>query len=193
MASNIVFSCSMNKKPTSIEVSYTITNNGSQDLGAFNRLQGIGVDGGLFFSANNVFVDLEGDTLHLMKMALPIPQGLQIAAYIPPHVSRIPAGESFTETFVLALPARVAQPFKRALIRGQVAAVTPASATKARVTIGVFPVLPELRLLAEQPAYPDVLTVQPPGPALEGQELLSQAFSLDPEASVLDYQGFPWS
>jgi hypothetical protein len=193
MLPNIIFECKISRGSSSLDVTYTIKNEGATALGAFNRLHATAVDGESHFSPDTVFVELDGDTLHLMKMALPIPRGLQISAYVMPHASSVPAGQSFTETFVVALPAKERHPFKRALTRGEVTPVKPATAKRVRVTIGVFLVGPEFRLVAEHPAYPDVLTAQPPAPARAGQVLLSQDIALNIEVPVLEYQGFPWT
>lgn len=107
-------------------------------IGRVDRLQGIAVDGGLDFTPDAVFVDLEEGLLRLSKMALPVPKGLSISAYIPPHASRVPAGESRTETLV-RLPAKVRQPFKRALIEGEVRAEKPEKARAVESPLGVFP------------------------------------------------------
>lgn len=192
MLDDVTLDGRLTERPGELEVTYTITNDGSVDLGVFNRLQGIAVDGGLDFTPDAVFVDLEEGLLRLSKMALPVPKGLSISAYIPPHASRVPAGESRTETFVVRLPAKVRQPFKRALIKGEVRAEKPENARAVELSLGVFPAGADVRLVAEHPAFPDVLTVITPGPALAGQVALTRRFTLTAEIDVLDYVGHPW-
>ena len=192
MLDEISFDAGLIQRATELEVTYTIKNDRTEDIGVFNRLQGIAIDGGLDFSPDAVFTDLEGGVLRMMKMALPIPKGLQISAYTPPHSSLVRAGDSIRETFVLRLPVRVRHPFKRALVRGEVAAVKPATAHACEIVIGVFPCTPAVRLVAEHPAFPDVLTASPPAAALAGQVTLEQRLSLSADVPMLDYVGFPW-
>jgi hypothetical protein len=193
MLDKLTLDARLTQRPSEIEVTYTITNGRDEDVGVFNRLQGIGVDGGLMFSPDAVFVDLEGSLLRLSKMALPVPKGLRITAYTPPFASRVPAGESFTETFVLKIPVKVQQPFKRALIQGEVAAVKPETAKECELSLGVFPCSDGVRLVSEHPAYPDVLTAVPPDPAVKQQVVIAQRLALSADVAVLDYVGFPWS
>jgi hypothetical protein len=192
MLQNVTFDCRAAQRAGLLEVTYTIENGGGVDLGVFNHLQGIATDGGLDFSPDAVFRDVEDDTLLLMKMALPVPPRLQITAYVPPHASLVPAGKSLAETFTVPVPVKVRQPFKRALLSGEVIPSKPVTARHLEVRIGVFPCGPDVRLVAEHPAWPEVLTVQTPGPALGGQEVLSARFALTPDVDALDYVAFPW-
>jgi hypothetical protein len=191
MLEKISFDCRFTERADALEVTYTIKNDSDEDLGVFNHLQGIATDGGLDFSPNSVFVDIEGDLLRLLKMALPIPPGLRITAYIPPHASLLPAGEVLTEVFTVPIPVKVRQPFKRAMIKGEVVPIKLTSAKRAEVTIGVFPAA-GTRLVAEHPAFPEVRTAAPPDPAVRGQVTLSAGFTFSREVPVLDYVGFPW-
>ncbi|MEO7328775.1 MAG: hypothetical protein ABI193_09375 [Minicystis sp.] len=192
MAPPVSFKCSLSRTPAAIVVTYTITNDRAHDLGVFNKLRSIAVDGALDFSPDNVYVDLEGETLRFLKEALPIPPGLKMAAYLPPYAALLRKGASLTETFVVPIPIAVRHPFKRALISGEVIPVEPRIARRLEVEIGVFSLV-GCHLAPEHPAFPEAMTVVPPDPAVTGQELLSAAFSLTPEVAVLDYKGFPWS
>ena len=68
----------------------------------------------------------------------------------------------------------------------------PATAHACEIVIGVFPCTPAVRLVAEHPAFPDVLTASPPAAALAGQVTLEQRLSLSADVPMLDYVGFPW-
>jgi hypothetical protein len=191
MTPSISFQCSIVRSAAAITVTYTIKNDRPHDLGVFNKLRAIAVDGALDFSPNNVYVDLEGESLRFLKQALPIPPGLKMAAYVPPYASLLEKGKSLTETFSVPIPVLVRHPFKRALVAGEVIPVEPRSAAKLEVQIGVFPLV-GCHLAAEHPAFPDVMTAAPPDPAVTGQELLVASFDLTPGVAVLDYKGFPW-
>lgn len=191
MTPDISFQCSIARAPAAITVTYTIKNDRPHDLGVFNKLKSIAVDGALDFSPNNVYVDLDGHALRFLKQALPIPPGLTMAAYVPPYASLLKKGESVTETFTVPIPILVRHPFKRVLLSGEVVPVDPRTASQLEVVIGVFPLV-GCHLAAEHPAFPDVMTVVPPDPAVTGQELLSASFALSPDVDVLDYKGFPW-
>jgi hypothetical protein len=191
MLDRVSLDCRLAQSPGGLEVTYTITNGGDVDIGAFNRLQGIATDGALDFSPDSIFTDIDGDLLRLLKMALPIPAGLRVTAYVPPYATLVPSGKSFTEQVRVPLPVKVRQPFKRALIRGEVVPVKPVTAKRAEVVLGVFPLV-ACGLAPEHPAFPDVMTAAPPDPAVRGQVTLSASFTLSPDVPVLDYQGFPW-
>jgi hypothetical protein len=192
LPSKVEFTCRIARTEAALSVSYRIENRTDEELGAWNRIRAGRPDGTHDFSPDVVYVDLEGDVLHLRKMALPIPPGLKITAYVAPNASRIPAGGVLEETFTVAIPIRVMHPFKRMLVMGEVVADKPASASRAVVTIGVFVVGTDTRLISEHPAFPDVLSAFPVGPALSRQQLLSAEFPLDPPVAVLDYRGVEW-
>lgn len=191
MTPSISFQCSIARTAAAITITYTIKNDCPHALGVFNKLRSIAVDGALDFSPNNVYVELEGETLRFLKQALPIPPGLTMAAYVPPYASLLEKGKSLTETFSVPIPVLARHPFKRVLLSGEVVPIEPRTAGKLEVTIGVFPLV-GCHLAAEHPAFPDVRTAAPPDPAVTGQELLSAAFALTPNVDVLDYKGFPW-
>lgn len=192
MSLNVGFTCRIAPVNGSLEVTYSIENRTGEELGAFNRIKAVRIDATSDFSPNNAYVDYEDGKLLIRKMALPLPPGLQAGGYAPPNASRIPAGETFTETFALPIPVRVCNPFKRATIRGEVVADVPVSAREVEVVIGVFPCGAGCQLTSEHPAFPDVFTAVPPGEALRRQVSLTWPFSCDPPIPVLDYRGVPW-
>lgn len=190
----ITFDCKLTQKPDALVVEYTITNERDVDFGVFNRITGTAIDGARDYSPNNVYREIQGAVLLLEKIALPIPQGLRMAAYVPPHASRLSAGKTLTETFTVPVPVLVRQPYLRAKaagVGGEVIPSRPVTLSEAEVVIGIFP-LAETGLVAEHPAFPDVLTPQPPHPAVAGQIKLGARFKLDAPIEVLDYEVFPW-
>jgi hypothetical protein len=192
---NVTLSCALTRRPDAVELAYTIINGEPSDIGVFNWLEWQRPDGTLAFPPSSAYVELSGEQLLVRKRALPIPEGLRMAAYVPPPASRIAAGARFDERIVLAIPVQVLQPFRAALMRAQVAgevvADKPALARALRLEVGVFP-LAGVSLTAIHPAHPKVFGVSPPGPAVSGQQVLSFELRLDPPLDVLDYRGEPW-
>jgi hypothetical protein len=192
----VQLSCAVTRRPERVELTYTLDNGEGVDIGVFNWIQWTRPDGTLAFPAATAYVELVGELLLVRKRALPIPEGLHTAVYVPPPVSRVRAGSRFEERIVLELPVQVMQPFRAALLGAQqiaeVVADQPASASKLRLEVGVFPVLPPLQLVPEHPAHPLVFSVSPPGPALAKQQVLSFDLALDAPLPVLDYRAAPW-
>lgn len=189
----VQFDCTYNITPHHLEVRGVLANQGREDVGIFNQIRTTLPDGTTLFSPDVAYVELEEGTLLVRKMALPIPQGLNMAAYIPPLTSRLAAGSSHRETGRLPIPVKVMQPFRRALLDGQVTAARPAEAQELTVSFGVFTIEGTLQLVARDPAHLDAYTVVPPGPAVDGQEVLSQSFRLKSPLPVLDYLSVPWT
>ncbi len=189
---NLRFSAEFEPRDTTLAVVYRIHNDGQDDVGVFNRLQTIALDGGLNFLTSSVFRELEGDSLLLSKCALPIPDGLRMSSYNAPHASRLAANSTLEERFVLPLPLEVRQPFRRALLDGQVKPAKAASARRIQLRIGVFPLSGDCRLLAEHPAFPEVMVTFPPGVAVERQQILAVTCELDEGIEVLDYSSFAY-
>ncbi len=192
----VSFGCTLVLGPASLELSYVVTNHERQDIGIFNWIRATRADGTLDFQAEAPYVELTDDTLLVRKMALPVPPGLQVTAYVPPPASRIGANKSFSERLVLPIPVKVMQPLRAALVglkaAGQVVADSPAKAQKLRLEVGVFPIDDQCRLEAENPAHPKVLTALPPGPAIARQQVLSFDKALGKPVDVLDYKAYPW-
>lgn len=192
---NVTLSCALTRDSSTLALAYAVTNAEARDIGIFNWIEWLRPDGTLAFPSGCAYVELNDSLLLVRKRALPVPEGLRMAAYVPPPASRIGAGACFEERIVLPLPAVVLQPFRAALLRGQVAgevvADKPAQARALRLEIGVFP-LDGVGLSSNHPAHPQVLGAFPPGPALAKQQILSFDAPLDVPLDVLDYRGVPW-
>jgi hypothetical protein len=175
-----------------VVIRYSVRNGSSEDIGLFNRITNVRADGTLEDSPDIAYVELDGERLLVRKLALPLPQNVRMAAYVPPYASKLAAGEVFTEEIELALPVRVMQPFKRVALPGQVVADKPAVATSVRFEIGYFPISAGLQLVPSNPAHPTLLSPMPPGPAVSQQRVVAQDFELPGPLSVLDYRAVPW-
>lgn len=186
------FECAVAVTDKALEIRMTLTNQGAVDLALFNRNYQFTPERKISFPRDLAFVELEKDVLLVRKMALPVPETLSLAAYTPPFVSPLPAGQSFSETVTLPLPVKVWQPFKEALLDGQVSASRHAHARSIVVEVGVFPVDGPVKLLAGYPGVPDVLMADPAGIAVARQQILSKSFQLKEDLPVLDYRTSPW-
>ena len=192
MTMNIAFECNLVQAPTALAIDYRLTNRSAGDAGVFNLIATTRPDGTLEFSAATLYIEVVDGVLLTGKRALTIPPDLQMAAYVPPYASLLARGQSLTEHVSIPIPVKVMQPYRRALLRGQVLADMPATATSLVFEVGVFPVDDKCRLVAENPAFPTVLSAYPPHPAVARQQILSKSFPLQQPASVLDYRAVPW-
>jgi len=186
------FQATLVERGVTLSIEYTVKNQTANDIGLFNRITAVRPDGTLLLSSDLAYVELQDELLLVRKLALPIPEGLRMAAYVPPYVSRVAAEELFVEHFSLTLPARVMQPFKRALLQGQVAADKPAVAKAVRLEIGYFALDSSAQLSMSNPAYPQLFSAMPPGVAVSRQHVFSRDFALRQAVPVLDYRAVPW-
>jgi len=188
--------CDVTAHRDALELAYAVTNGTDEEIGIFNWIEFKRPDGTLAFPQGTAYVELADRTLLVRKMALPKPDKLHIAAYLPPPASRIAARGRFAERIVLPVPVRVMQPFRAALAglanAGEVVADRPASATTLRLEVGVFPLDASCKLVAEHPAHPAVFTPWPPGPAVARQFVLTYDAALQRSVEVLDYRSVPW-
>lgn len=192
---NVTLSCAVSLEASALELAYSISNAETADIGVFNWVEWQRPDGTLSFPPSSAYVELVDELLVVYKRALPVPEGLKMAAYVPPPASRITAQGRFEERIVLSLPVVVLQPFRAAVARaravGEVVADRPAIARAVRLEVGVFP-LAGVALTAPHPAHPAVLGALPPGPAVAGQQVLRFDAPLPSPVDVLDYRGVPW-
>ena len=182
--------------PDKLKVAYAIRNLTGGDLGIFNCIPFVGASGIAIFLPSTVYVDVEGETLHLSKFVLPVPEELKMSARPVPNVSRLNPAAEFVESFALSLPLPAYNPLKRAQIAGsapssEIAAVAPVQVTSIRLSIGVFAAPRGLEFVPASPDAPDIFRLWPPGPAIDGQVVLSQTVALASSITVLDYAAIP--
>ena len=90
----------------------------------------------------------------------------------------------------LPVPVRVCHPYARALMAGanpgaDVNPEVPRGVRAVEVTLGAFPVTPEVTLIPVSPAFPTTFRPWPPGHVR--QVLLTRRVALPTEVVVLDY------
>lgn len=183
----------VSREASGLRVVYEVRNPSSVDIGLFNRIQSFKVDGTASFAPENVYVDLDGETLHLRKMVLPVPEGLRMTARITPSITLLPGGHVFREEFFLETPVAVCNPLRRAHLSlgapgSAVVAGCAATVTEIVLSVGVFAVDPAWHFTAVSPAHPAVYEVWPTGPAVDHQVVLTQTVRLARPVSVLDYR-----
>lgn len=193
---NVTMTATLALRREALEIAYTIDNREPHEIGVFNWIPATRPDGTLAYWRRTAYVELVQDILLVRKMALPIPEHLGMAAYIPPDASRIAARSVFVERVVLDVPVLVMQPFRAAVIGaeaiGEVVADRPATARLLRLEIGVFPLDEHCRLESEHPAHRLVLSAAPSDPAIRRQQVLKFDARLDRAVDVLDYRAAPW-
>jgi hypothetical protein len=184
------FECSVRVDRDRLLVNYEVRNASSQDAGLFNHVGPV-EPGSPVLSPDNVYVDFDSGLLELLKQVLPIPGGMQVSSQPMPLVSKLPKGASFKEQFSVGLPAKANNPMRQMVLttahRGSIiVADDPAEAYEVSVSIGAFAVQPGMRFI-ETPAGPSVFRIWPPGPASEGQILLSKTIRLPHAVRVLAF------
>lgn len=188
----VSFACRLTRTRESLSVEYAVTNTGKSRIGLFNQITRFHIDGTFDVSCNTVYIELDGSSLVAGKLALPVPPGLRMNSYAPPYTSLVLPGQTFREQVQIAIPVRVMQPFRRAMLSGQVVPDKPTEATRLHFQIGAFGLQDDVQLVAENPAWPALLQAFPPGVAVARQQVLTQDMPLDPPVRVLDYRAVPW-
>ena len=177
-----------------LQVRWRLRNTGNVDLGLFARLPD--ADPARSYAPDLFYVDIVAEVLHLRKMVLPVPPGLQMAERQPPGVTILRAGTEEQGAVGLAQPVRVWNPYRQAVMVGQaggkpVAATRPHRVVELAVSFGVFTLVPEERLMPLSPDHPEVYRLWPPGPAMQRQVVLTDHLPLPHAATALDYETQP--
>ena len=102
--------------PDALVLGCRVRNPADTDWGLFTRIQETFPDGSLKLSPDTAYVDLADGVLRVGKYILPVPEGLNPAVRHVPLAARVPAGAEWEEEIRLPIPARVCQPYRRALI-----------------------------------------------------------------------------
>lgn len=196
--SDIQFQCAAQVTPDALVINWQLRNDGVVDYGVFSKIRQLLPDGTYSFPTHIAWIEVSDDgLLRISKSALPVPEQINLSAYVPPYCAKLPAGGTLAERVVLARPLLEMQPMKRMVVQsrppaGQVTADIPIEIRQATFGIGIFPMAEPCRLVAEHPAFPDALTVLPPGSALREQRLVEHRFSLPPGFTVLRYRSAAW-
>ena len=188
--------CSLTRHADRLEVRYRIDNRRKDELAVMDRIQSTGIDGADEFLPDDVYVDLHGEAVQLIKGALLV-RDMFPAVYDYPDARMVAPGGSLEGTFVVPIPVKVRTRYKR-LGLGEPRASKKAAAREVVIQIGVVPASAGCKFSRHHPAYPDVVTVtgdisDPTGAyLLQCQTMLSVRFELPEDLPVLDYETFPW-
>jgi hypothetical protein len=182
------FDCGIVVERDKLRVLYEVRNQSGSDVGLFNRLTPLEANKPPAPGPDNVYIDFDSGLLELMKQVLPVPRGMQVSAQYVPLVSKLPHGERFREEFAVPLPAKVNNPMRQMVLtaanRGSIIVPeNPTEAHQVRVCIGAFAVEPGARFIEDSGA----LRVWPPGPAVDGQIVLSKTIDLPHRVPVLSF------
>ncbi len=175
-----------------VVVDYQLTYHGDGTIGVFDRVPSVATDGTSYLLPNTAYVDPEGHVLHLKKLVLDKPEGLQMVGQIVPGVVILHAGEVLAEQVQLPVPIPANNPNRLA---AQVNAAggkpfhttAPFEATSVRLSLGVFRYDASEKLIELSPAFPGVYRLWPPGPSVDRQEVVSASAPLVPPVTMLDY------
>ncbi len=178
--------------PGALTLEYTFENREGAPVCLYNRLSVVSPDGSSSHIDPNVaYLELEGQTLHVRKMVLALPPGLQAAERLTPLLCKVDPGASLQETLSFPLPVKVDQPYRQAWLQSKAPSghrVTPsraASATALTFSLGAVVLGAGERLIE---VTPGVYRVWPPGPAVDRQVVLSETIDCSASAiAVLDY------
>jgi len=204
----LTFTADVKATATELTVEYTVKNDGDGDVLLINRIATTDVDDYAVYLPGSVYVDLDGDTLRLAKMALALPSGVNLNKRYVPEVTRVSAKQSFTERFAVPLPARARNPMLKASIdqkfymsiKGDAEAVARMGKdllarekkpfSKVKLVIAYAPVKPEYHLEPVSDADPDIFRVWPHPD--QDQMLFEKTFDLPGSHEALDYKRYPW-
>jgi hypothetical protein len=101
------------------------------------------------------------------------------------------------QELLLRSPVAVNHPYQhglaalRAPANTEVLAVDPHYARSVQIIAGLFEVAPPLKMIPLGGEYPDVFRPWPPGPAVEGQQLVQWSAPLPQPLTVLTYLAVP--
>lgn len=191
---DVTLSSTVVRHPERIEVHYVVTNHRSARLAVLNRLFGTAPDGGRDYSPNHVYVELDRDTLHLIKGALDT-SGSFVEFNPDPGVHLLEPGSKLEDRVIVPIPVKVRQPFQRVHSGpGRAIASKKALAHALVISVGVLPVDSRSGFYVDDSTRPDFLRVYPidqSGSVREYQTMLSTRFSLEADLPVLDYVAIP--
>lgn len=177
---------------SAVVVDYRLTHQGEGELGVFDRLSSTAADGASHLLPETVYVDPEGHVLHLKKLVLPKPEGLQMAAQIVPGIVILRQGETLAEQIRVPVPVPANNPNRLAMLVNEAGGATfhasqPAEATAVRLSLGIFRHEGSEKLIELSPAFPGVYRIWPPGPSVARQVVVSADAPLAPPVTMLDY------
>jgi hypothetical protein len=181
--------CKFERGPAGLKLGYALTNQSAVDVGALLWIPAIQPDHSSVFTPDSAYIELDGSTLHVRKMMLPLPKGTQVAERPIPFVSIIKAGQKLMQVMKLPVPVPVNHPFRQAALglRNPGADILPAeprSADALVLSIGIFAVAPNMKVI---PVQAD-LGVMRCWPFPTAQQVLTWQTPLAPPLHVLDYR-----
>ena len=194
--------CTSVRDSGELRVASGVTNAGNLDVGLFDQIMSVRLDGVPEFPSRNVYIDWihqEGAAdgiVHLQKCVLPIPEGLQMAERPVPYVTLLKHDEKVKCEFSVPIPIAVCNPLRRAVLSAsaQNAEVLPRMKKTVRVvrfSVGAFFSDAQTQFIPVSPDYPGVFRVWPPGPHADRQILLTEDTTVDEPLTTLDYQVVP--
>jgi len=197
-----ILSCVIRQESGALHLAYEVKNTGNLDVGLFDQIMSVRLDGVPEFPTRNVYIDWidqedrDAGMLHLQKCVLPVPEGLQMAERPVPYVTLLKHDEKVKREFSVPIPIAVCNPLRRAVLSAsaQDAEVLPRMKKTVRVvrfSVGAFFSDAQTQFIPISPDYPGVFRVWPPGPPADRQILLTEDTTVDEPLTTLDYQVVP--
>jgi hypothetical protein len=191
----VAFACDLVRHADHLEVRYRIENTGKDEIAVLNQIGRWGIGAAYEYSANDVYVDLDGAVVQLTKGALSVPPGAspRDPPYARPDGRMVASGAWIEETVAVPIPVKVRNPYRRDTSPGRAIAMKKAVARVVVVSVGVVPPGSGTVFSRNHPAYPHVVSVVrlTAEPVERWQTLLSKRFELEEDLPVLDYEIFP--
>jgi len=98
--------------PGSLRLRYRTGNPWGRELYLVNRLFATDPTGAIALDPNRVYVTVKDGALHLAKMFVEVPDGMDVECPEVPFLTMLQPGEAFAEEFDLPLPARLTWPYE---------------------------------------------------------------------------------
>lgn len=194
-AAQATFGSSLVRHPDHLEVRYRIENTGKEEIAVLDQLGTRGIGEEYEYSPHHVYVELDGEVVHLVKGALSVPPGAspREPPYGRPDARVVAPGESIEETFVVPVPVKVRNPYRRDMPPGPRFATKRAVARAVVVAVGIVPRSGATFFERSHPAHPHAVSVirLPLEPVERWQTMASKRFDLDEDLAVLDYETLP--
>lgn len=181
---------------SSLAIDYRIANGSDAPIALLNRIFDLDASGQPVSKPEMAYIDVDGDALVVRKSVQPIPPGLGVAEKVLPWATRVDAGASFEERFVLPIPVKVFHPYLAVSLRHAgggthtVVASLARKVTSVKLGVGVVPLSAPIKLdrVSAAGEEPEVFRVSPPGIAAHRLVELWATVALGAGVEALDYE-----
>jgi hypothetical protein len=184
--------CKFERKPDSFRLGYSLQNDSAGDVAALLWIPALQPDHTTKFTPDSAYVEWDAGALHIRKLMLTPPAGMQAAERPIPFLSIIKAKQKLMQVMTLAVPTPVHHPFRQAVLGRahggmDIVPAEPRLANLLTLSIGIFPVASGMKVI---PVQADLGIVRC-WPFPTSQQILTWQTPLAPPLAVLDYRAVP--